>query len=37
MSGWTQTRDLAPLPDETFRTWWAKREKMVHSRDGEAK
>ena len=25
LSGWTQTRDLAPLPAESFREWWAKR------------
>ena len=27
LSGWTQTRDLAPLPTQTFRDWWAAREK----------
>ena len=26
LSGWTQTRDLMPLPDETFRDWWAQRK-----------
>jgi L-lactate dehydrogenase complex protein LldF len=26
MSGWTQTRDLAPLPKQSFREWWAERE-----------
>ncbi|MGB7548606.1 MAG: LutB/LldF family L-lactate oxidation iron-sulfur protein [Terracidiphilus sp.] len=26
LSGWTQTRDLAPLPAETFRDWWARRK-----------
>ncbi|HEX3940393.1 MAG TPA: LutB/LldF family L-lactate oxidation iron-sulfur protein [Acidobacteriaceae bacterium] len=25
LSGWTKTRDLAPLPEESFREWWAKR------------
>ncbi len=25
LSGWTQSRDLAPLPAESFREWWAKR------------
>ena len=25
LSGWTQTRDLMPLPEESFRDWWAKR------------
>ncbi len=24
-SGWTRFRDLAPLPAESFREWWAKR------------
>ncbi|MGA2537018.1 MAG: LutB/LldF family L-lactate oxidation iron-sulfur protein [Terracidiphilus sp.] len=27
LSGWTQTRDLAPLPKQTFRDWWAERER----------
>jgi len=27
MSGWTQTRDLAPLPQQSFREWWSEREK----------
>jgi L-lactate dehydrogenase complex protein LldF len=27
LDGWTQTRDLAPLPEQSFRQWWAKREK----------
>ena len=27
MSGWTQTRDLAPLPKQSFREWWSEREK----------
>ena len=25
LSGWTETRDLVPLPAESFREWWAKR------------
>jgi L-lactate dehydrogenase complex protein LldF len=25
LSGWTQTRDMMPMPDQTFREWWAKR------------
>ncbi|MGA7158315.1 MAG: LutB/LldF family L-lactate oxidation iron-sulfur protein [Acidobacteriaceae bacterium] len=25
LSGWTQTRDLMPIPTESFREWWAKR------------
>jgi L-lactate dehydrogenase complex protein LldF len=26
MSKWTASRDLAPVPAESFREWWAKRE-----------
>ncbi len=26
LSGWTQTRDLKALPQQTFRDWWAQRE-----------
>jgi L-lactate dehydrogenase complex protein LldF len=26
LGGWTQTRDLRPIPKESFRDWWAKRE-----------
>ena len=26
LSGWTQTRDMMPMPEQTFRQWWAKRE-----------
>jgi hypothetical protein len=22
---WTETRDLAPLPQQTFREWWQQR------------
>ncbi|AXC11728.1 putative L-lactate dehydrogenase, Iron-sulfur cluster-binding subunit YkgF [Acidisarcina polymorpha] len=25
LSGWTQTRDLAPLPEQSFREWWSER------------
>ncbi|MGC9197342.1 MAG: LutB/LldF family L-lactate oxidation iron-sulfur protein [Acidobacteriaceae bacterium] len=25
LSGWTQTRDLRPLPQQSFREWWAER------------
>ncbi len=27
LSGWTQTRDLRPMPAQSFRDWWAQREK----------
>jgi L-lactate dehydrogenase complex protein LldF len=26
LSGWTAMRDLKPIPDETFREWWRKRD-----------
>jgi L-lactate dehydrogenase complex protein LldF len=29
MSGWTQSRDLKPLPKQSFREWWAE-EKAPH-------
>jgi len=35
LGGWTQTRDLAPLPAESFREWWAKREKKTTVHSGE--
>lgn len=34
LSGWTQTRDLKALPQQTFRDWWAQREP---AKDGTAK
>lgn len=27
LSGWTQSRDLMPMPKQSFRQWWADREK----------
>jgi L-lactate dehydrogenase complex protein LldF len=30
LSGWTQSRDLKPLPAQSFREWWAK-EKEPHA------
>jgi L-lactate dehydrogenase complex protein LldF len=27
LGGWTAYRDLRPIPKESFRDWWAKREK----------
>lgn len=26
LSGWTSTRDLRPVPKESFREWWSKRK-----------
>ncbi|HEY0795629.1 MAG TPA: LutB/LldF family L-lactate oxidation iron-sulfur protein [Acidisarcina sp.] len=39
LSGWTESRDLAPLPRESFREWWAKRPgpavtEIISNRDG---
>jgi len=27
LGGWTQTRDLMPLPEQSFRQWWSQHEK----------
>jgi L-lactate dehydrogenase complex protein LldF len=27
LSGWSQARDLAPLPAQTFREWWQQRDR----------
>jgi L-lactate dehydrogenase complex protein LldF len=27
LAGWTRTRDLQPLPRQTFRAWWRERER----------
>ncbi len=35
MSGWTQTRDLAPLPRQSFREWWKEREKSKSADNGK--
>jgi L-lactate dehydrogenase complex protein LldF len=29
LAGWTASRDLHPIPRESFREWWAKREKQA--------
>jgi len=29
LGGWTASRDLRPIPPESFREWWAKREKQA--------
>ena len=36
LSGWTQTRDMMPMPDQSFREWWAKR-KPVTEEDSHAR
>jgi len=36
LSGWTQTRDLAPLPKQSFREWWGERETSKSSTNGGA-
>ncbi len=27
LAGWSQARDLAPLPPQSFREWWRQRQK----------
>jgi hypothetical protein len=27
LSGWTESRDLMPLPKKSFRDWWSQRAK----------
>lgn len=29
LGGWTGTRDLMPIPKQSFRSWWKKREKRA--------
>ena len=31
LGGWTAFRDLAPVPRESFREWWAKRPTKAKS------
>jgi L-lactate dehydrogenase complex protein LldF len=31
LGAWTEARDLPAIPKESFREWWAKREKGKHS------
>jgi L-lactate dehydrogenase complex protein LldF len=28
LAGWTQVRDLKPIPDQTFREWWGSNRRM---------
>ncbi len=37
LSGWTQTRDLKALPQQSFRDWWAERESNGGDATGAAK
>jgi L-lactate dehydrogenase complex protein LldF len=30
LGGWTEFRDLAPVPKMSFRDWWAERDKETH-------
>ena len=27
LAGWTTARDLAPVPEQSFRDWWRERQK----------
>jgi L-lactate dehydrogenase complex protein LldF len=29
LGNWTAVRDLKPLPEQTFRSWWRDREKTT--------
>lgn len=31
LSGWTDTRDLPPLPAESFREWWSRRAQSANA------
>ncbi|HLZ22545.1 MAG TPA: LutB/LldF family L-lactate oxidation iron-sulfur protein [Ktedonobacterales bacterium] len=33
LAGWTQARDLAPMPAQTFREWWRQRERQRQNGD----
>ncbi len=35
LGGWTESRDLAPLPKQSFRTWWSQRDKSGSPESGE--
>jgi L-lactate dehydrogenase complex protein LldF len=35
LSGWTQSRDAEPLPPQSFREWWSKREKKDIAQNGD--
>jgi L-lactate dehydrogenase complex protein LldF len=34
LGGWTQSRDLAPLPKQSFREWWREREQSKRGKNG---
>jgi L-lactate dehydrogenase complex protein LldF len=36
LGGWTQSRDAEALPPQSFRQWWAKREKTGRAQAGGA-
>jgi len=31
LGGWTQARDLRPIPRQSFRQWWRKRERKPNA------
>ena len=37
LGGWTETRDLAELPAESFREWWAKRTSAQGGSEGTSR
>ena len=36
LHGWTQVRDLKPVPQQSFRNWWRQREKRPSSKKDAA-
>jgi L-lactate dehydrogenase complex protein LldF len=36
LGGWTQVRDLMPLPPQSFREWWTAREKTMQKSKEDA-
>ena len=35
LAAWTDTRDLKPVPEQTFRDWWKNRESGASSGGSE--
>ncbi len=35
LGGWTQVRDLQAMPKQTFREWWAERDRINRKRDSK--
>lgn len=37
LHGWTQVRDLKPVPQQSFRNWWRQREEQPSSKKGRCR